>query len=70
MKLTTIATEHGTSAARISDGTVVALPYPHVVALLGDAAWRSAAYSTGVEYGDAGAPGRISRTSRTARPSR
>ena len=31
MKLTTIATEHGTSAARISDGTVVALPYPDVV---------------------------------------
>ena len=55
MKLTTIATENGTSAARISDGTVVALPYPDVVALLGDAAWRTAASSRGVEHGDASA---------------
>ena len=55
MRLTTIATEHGTSAARITDGTVVALPYPDVVALLGDAAWRTAASSSGVDHGDASA---------------
>jgi hypothetical protein len=34
MKLTTIATENGTSAARIIDGTVVALPYPAAGAVL------------------------------------
>jgi acylpyruvate hydrolase len=55
MRLTTIATENGTSAARIIDGTVVALPYPDVVALLGDAAWRTAASSTGTDHGDASA---------------
>jgi acylpyruvate hydrolase len=55
MRLTTIATDDGTAAARIIDGTVVALPYPDVVALLSDAAWRTAASSTGIDYGDASA---------------
>lgn len=55
MRLTTIATENGTSAARITDGTVVALPYPNVVALLGDPDWRTAASSTGTDHGDASA---------------
>jgi acylpyruvate hydrolase len=55
MKLTTIATENGTSAARIIDGTVVALPYPDVVALLGDPQWRTAASASGTDHGDASA---------------
>ena len=55
MRLTTIATENGTSAARITDGTVVALPYPDVVALLGDPQWRTAASSSGTDHGDASA---------------
>src|SRR5215469_9623014 len=55
MRLTTIATENGTSAARIINGTVVALPYPDLVALLGDPAWRTAASSSGVDHGDASA---------------
>ena len=55
MRLTTIATGSGTSAARIADGTVVALPYPDVVALLSDPAWRTAASSSGADYGDASA---------------
>jgi acylpyruvate hydrolase len=55
MRLTTIATENGTSAARITDGTVVALPYPNVVALLGDPEWRTAASSSGTDHGDASA---------------
>lgn len=55
MRLTTIATGSGTSAARIVDGTVVALPYRDVVALLSDAAWRTAASSGGTDYGDASA---------------
>ena len=55
MRLTTITTENGTSAARIIDGTVVALPYPDVVALLGDPEWRTAASSSGTDHGDASA---------------
>lgn len=55
MRLTTIATYAGTAAARIVDGTVVALPYPDVVVLLRDAEWRTAASSTGIDYGDASA---------------
>lgn len=55
MRLTTIATDDGTAAARIIDGTVVALPYPDVVALLTDPAWRTAASSSGIDYGDASA---------------
>lgn len=55
MRLTTISTPGGTAAARVIDGMVVALPYPDVVTLLSDAAWRTTANSTGTDYGDAGA---------------
>lgn len=53
MRLTTIATDSGTSAARITGGTVVALPYADVVALLSDPDWRTAAVASGIEYGEA-----------------
>jgi acylpyruvate hydrolase len=55
VRLATISTNNGTAAARIVDGTVVALPYRDVVALLSDPAWRTAANSAGIEYGDASA---------------
>jgi acylpyruvate hydrolase len=55
MRLTTITAEHGTSAARISDGTVIVLPYPDVGTLLRDPDWRARAASAGTEAGEASA---------------
>jgi len=36
VRLATIVTDDGTSAARIDNGSVIALPYPDVTALLGN----------------------------------
>lgn len=43
MKLATIRTASGTSAARVEDDHVVVLPFPDMVALLHQADWRAAA---------------------------
>ena len=53
MRLATIVTDNGTSAARIDNGSVIALPYPDVVALLRDPGWASVAGKKGIEFGDA-----------------
>ncbi|MGH3270271.1 MAG: fumarylacetoacetate hydrolase family protein [Trebonia sp.] len=53
MRLATIVTDKGTSAARIDNGSVIALPYPDVTALLRDPEWGAASSKTGIEFGDA-----------------
>lgn len=53
MRLATIVTDNGTSAARIDNGSVVALPYPDVLALLRDPEWAAVASKSGTEFGDA-----------------
>jgi acylpyruvate hydrolase len=53
VKLATIVTDNGTSAARIDNGTVIALPYPDVVALLRDPDWTAVSSKAGIEFGDA-----------------
>lgn len=50
MRLATVRRPDGTTAAaRVEDDELVLLPYPDVVALLADAAWREAAASSGGE---------------------
>jgi acylpyruvate hydrolase len=55
VKLATIVTDNGTSAARVDNGRVIALPYPDVVALLRDPDWAAVSSKTGIEFGDAAA---------------
>lgn len=52
MRLATIVTDNGTAAARIDNGSVIALPYPDVVALLRDPDWSTVSLKAGTEFGD------------------
>lgn len=52
MRLATIVTDNGTSAARIDNGSVIALPYPDVTSLLRDPDWVAASSKTGIKFGD------------------
>jgi acylpyruvate hydrolase len=53
VRLATIITDTGTSAARIDHGSVLTLPYPDVVALLRDPDWAAVSSKSGPEFGDA-----------------